>query len=896
MVRAACECCAVKQGLTETAFNTEVDHEEGEDVQREPAVDAADLENISNPDDVDEGVVNDSEQRADEHGDHEGAQFKVSPDPGEPTVSQIEDHRACGHWPYRSWCPECIRARGGCEQHRKRTEAKAICVFSFDYLFLDAAGNVVKREDVASGVAVALTILVAHGSKGKACFAHVVPQKGVDLGHYAVDVLMKDVAWLGYTHISLRSDNEPAILKLLNHALTEARYKVEDLKQVLEEHPNTYDSSGNGQIEATVKQFSGILRTNKLDLEKRLDREIPLESPILQWLVEYAAFIVTIRVKGEDGKTAHQRVRKCDFAKRLVPFGELVLVHMPIKCPERREAGALAARSKYGLLLGYGRQRHSYMAHVDGTVKEYRSIHRLPMSLRWDAAKLEQVEITPKDLHGGRGARAVPFTEREAMGDEQPLAKHRAPRQLELRQADFDPTMGGFGWTEHCPKCSKAQRYGWKHAANQQHSKACRIRMEGHLAQTARGRERLAHTKEKLDQWSAEQGPVEAALDAGSKGEDEAEAVPQNQNLRRPLGAPPPPEARVGLEQDKEDQADVAFSVPGGEAAPMTPRQPIEEGPEPMEIEHLSALEVAPEDADVEPIMNLLDQEPGLADDVLKDNVEIFKLVAHLGGSASKYRRERAGALKNLVAEIYSAPRVTRALKMLPAMGLTAGFALDLTSSDVDGRVWDFTMAEMRERARQRVAEEKPVVLIGSPSCTPYTTWQRLNAVRHGWPEGEEERRRVAGDVHLRFVAELYKMQLDGGRYFLHENPDQATSWNRAPLEDLLNDERVKTATGDQCQYGQRTQCGDPVRKPTRWMSNSPELLKKLSHRCNGRGGECSRRRGGRHVTVSGRLAREAAVYPFKLLSGDPGRMPRPADARWSPQGRHVRPPRQVRG
>ena len=180
---------------------------------------------------------------------------------------------------------------------------------------------------------VALTILVANDSKGKACFAHVVPQKGIDAEHYAVDVLMKDVAWLGYTHVSLRSDNEPAILKLLQHALTEARYTVHDLEQVLEEHPNTYDSSGNGQIEATVKQLTGILRTNKLDLETRINKKVPLESPVIPWLVEYAAFIVNIRVRGDDGKTAHQRVRKCDFAKRLVPFCELVLVHIPIKSP-----------------------------------------------------------------------------------------------------------------------------------------------------------------------------------------------------------------------------------------------------------------------------------------------------------------------------------------------------------------------------------------------------------------------------------------------------------------------------------------------------------------------------------------------------------------------------------
>ena len=859
-------------------FNTEVDDVTEQEVQA-GAVEAAGGGEELQGQDVDEGVVNDSETFIGEPCDAEGAEYKVSPDPGEPTASQIEDHRACGHWPYRSWCPECVRARGGCEQHRRRTEARAICVFAFDYLHLDEAGNVIKREEMTEETVVALTILVAHDSKGKSCFAHVVPQKGVDVEHYAVDVLMRDVAWLGYTHISLRSDNEKAILKLLQHALTEARYQVHDLEQVLEEHPNTYDSSGNGQIEATVKQLAGILRTNKLDLEQRLSKIVPLQSPVIPWLVEYAAFIINIRVKGEDGKTAHQRVRKCDFAKRLVPFGELALVHMPIKGPERRAAGALDARAKYGVILGYGRRRHSYIVFAEGTMTEYRSIHRLPLSKRWSVEKLEEVNITPKDWHGGRGSRAVPFTEREQHPGDQMLPQRRAPRKLELRQADFDPLMGGHGWTEHCPKCTKARMYGWRESANQQHSAACRQRLQDALAQTPQGRARLDHTRERLDRWTAERGPDGGALEAASKGEM---IVPTNLPIPTgvPPGVPPPEAARVGYqpgaEADEISEMGEAFEpVPGGEAAPETPRAvpttPRGDGggdsemQGPMGVEHLQSLAVREGDADIAPVAAVVAADENLKADLLETNVEILRLVAQLSGSAKAYRRDRSRAVRHLVAEIYSQPRVTRALKMLPGMGLSAAFALDLTNTDEDGREWDFTDAEMRRRARRKVADEMPMLLIGSPSCSPYSTWQQLNAVKHGWPEGELERRRIAGDVHLNFVSELYAMQMAGNRYFLHENPDKATSWQRPCLVQLMKDERVGRIASDQCQFGQQAHSGEPVKKPTGWLSNSPEILKALSRKCAGRGGACSRRAGGRHATAAGRIAREAAVYPFRL-------------------------------
>ena len=63
-------------------------------------------------------------------------------------------------------------------------------VFSFDDLFLDKTGRVVRRENLANREDVDVTTLVAKESMGESIFAHVVPQKGVDMEHYAVDLLL----------------------------------------------------------------------------------------------------------------------------------------------------------------------------------------------------------------------------------------------------------------------------------------------------------------------------------------------------------------------------------------------------------------------------------------------------------------------------------------------------------------------------------------------------------------------------------------------------------------------------------------------------------------------------------------------------------------------------------
>ena len=88
-------------------------------------------------------------------------------------------------------------------------------------------------------------------------------------------------------------------------------------------------------------------------------------------------------------------------------------------------------------------------------------------------------------------------------------------------------------------------------------------------------------------------------------------------------------------------------------------------------------------------------------------------------------------------------------------------------------------------------------------------------------------------------------------------------------MEDLLKMPSVKLVQGDQCQYGAETAGGDgrtePVKKPTGFMSNAPRLLERLSRRCQGTAGSCSRRQGGRHVIYEGKVARDAARYPRGL-------------------------------
>ena len=96
-------------------------------------------------------------------------------------------------------------------------------MFSFDYLFLTKNKDIKRRSEVLEDEEVTVKVLVACDAKSKAVFAHTVEAKGVSEDRYAVDCLVKDVQWLGYSRLSLKSDNEPAILKLLTETLKDLR-------------------------------------------------------------------------------------------------------------------------------------------------------------------------------------------------------------------------------------------------------------------------------------------------------------------------------------------------------------------------------------------------------------------------------------------------------------------------------------------------------------------------------------------------------------------------------------------------------------------------------------------------------------------------------------------------
>ncbi len=815
----------------------------------------------------------------------EAAALKMPSIPTLPPKSIVEDHRRA-HWPYRTWCKFCNMGRGLGEQ-RGSDQAHDIARVGIDYFFITKESFKLRKElehpeteegekmvqaDREAGRIIKCVLVRCHETKS--VFAHIVPCKGVDEDNYVVDIVCSDIAWLGHVKILLKTDNEKALLKLVRRALIELKCQVSDLQTVSDEHSVAYDSQSNGGTEVGVRNVRGQFRTLKLCLEDRLGQAVPIEHPVVSWLLEYSCFVLNAVAMGPDGKTAWARARGRDFSGKVYAFAEQVFWKPPTKGPGHDVEGNMGPRMFPGTLLGFHRSSNAYwILNQKGDMVKSRALNSRPHEERWDKLVLSNLRVTPWCLRLKPELQRVPLGE-EVTKDSMKLKDVVTnPRQLKITMH----ILKSFGTTDGCPQCSHIRAFQ-EAKPGLGHSPGCRKRLVEDMAKTPEGRAKLEAYDHRLNRAIVERHEdllgqqhepdhAPAASDhapANIDGENDASGVRGGMGLpaeeAHPAETPVewPTErlaqmrqqARMQRERIESRNLELRGGAPGFADDAMAEAYPAPGGPG---IHGGNPIN----DSEGDAFMGLIQEE----DDVMT-------MLAHIGIETRNYQREHKKAFRKIVSEIYSPPRVTKLLSALPPSSLAPGFALDLTCIDPDdGRQWDFDIEAKRTKALALVRRTKPLFLVGSPMCTAFCTWQRLNAQKCNSEDMKNKLEQAR--VHLEFCFQLYREQLEGGRYFLHEHPKFATSWQEECVEELCKTPGVELVHADQCQLGAEVitgiKKGMPVKKPTGFLSNATHLLERLKRRCEGRGGWCSRRRGGRHATCEGKIARDAARYPRAL-------------------------------
>ena len=210
---------------------------------------------------------------------------------------------------------------------------------------------------------------------------------------YAEEVLKfisEDIKYLDYHKIILKCDQESSITALrdrvrLARAATGAQTIPEDAPKG--------ESQANGVVEKAVQEVEDMVATLLSALEFRLDRRLPLDAPVLAWLVEYAATSINHFREGRDKKTPLERHRAMKHERPLADFGERVH-YLPL---DRKHGASHSPDVRYeeGIWLGLVMKSQEVIIGTPSGVVRARSVKRRPEDVRWSADEVMKIVGTP---------------------------------------------------------------------------------------------------------------------------------------------------------------------------------------------------------------------------------------------------------------------------------------------------------------------------------------------------------------------------------------------------------------------------------------------------------------------------------------------------------------------
>ena len=105
--------------------------------------------------------------------------------------------------------------------------------------------------------------------------------------------------------------------------LAKAVQVIRKLKTVLENSP-VRDSQSTGLAEKGIQEIAGQVRVIKFSMEAAYQCKIPIDHPIMPWLVEWAPATLDYFSVGRDGKTSYEKHTGKRFKLGMAEFGENV--------------------------------------------------------------------------------------------------------------------------------------------------------------------------------------------------------------------------------------------------------------------------------------------------------------------------------------------------------------------------------------------------------------------------------------------------------------------------------------------------------------------------------------------------------------------------------------------
>jgi len=141
-----------------------------------------------------------------------------------------------------------------------------------------------------------------------------------------------------------------------------------------------------------VKTVQGQVRTLKFALEARVGFPMYETSEILNWMIRHSAMLINIGQRGQDGRSAWERVKGRRFNSELPEFGEQVMFLKPGSLGKDK----FDSRWDVGHFLGLRDDSAEMIIGTSCGVLKVRSVRPYASSAdRWDGSSLKTVVGLP---------------------------------------------------------------------------------------------------------------------------------------------------------------------------------------------------------------------------------------------------------------------------------------------------------------------------------------------------------------------------------------------------------------------------------------------------------------------------------------------------------------------
>lgn len=370
------------------------------------------------------------------------------------------------HTPYEAWCPHCVAARAIRRNHPQQKNRAHIVkdidmskegsvTISMDYMYLH--DRIEKYKE--NGYNPPYLVVVEH--RYGMCWAYRLLNKGhMDGAHWLPRRLIQDWDNCGFkeARIILKTDQEPA--------MTSVQTAVQELRPnaAIPVNSRVGESECNGRVENTIRRVQEKTRALRHGLEHGIKEKLPDDSPVIAWMVRWAAELLSKYAPGDDGKAPYERLRGTQCKSPLVQFGEAVW-YLPMKTV-RRSKGDPAKLP--GIWLGINERTEEVLVGTMKGVVKCRTVSRMSSDKCWDAQLTKQMKGVPWEVVPGKLGIPVPVAIKEGgdvvEGDE-PERDQRIPLDDE---GQWVPKFRGgpnrlhvsrkaierYGPTDGCPACS----------------------------------------------------------------------------------------------------------------------------------------------------------------------------------------------------------------------------------------------------------------------------------------------------------------------------------------------------------------------------------------------------------------------------------------------------------